>query len=96
MDFLKGGHLLLEALPRVVASVDRPLRITFAGDGVERSDWERQARRVKDQAQGLEIEFVGWLEGCKREALLADSDLLIMPSQWPEPFGLSGLEAGLQ
>jgi len=95
MDFLKGGHLLLEALPRVVASVDRPLRITFAGDGVERSDWERQARRVKDQAQGLEIEFVGWLEGCKREALLADSDLLIMPSQWPEPFGLSGLEAGL-
>ena len=95
MDLLKGGHLFLDALPLVAASVDRPLHVTFAGDGPERGDWERKARRVKDQAQGLEIEFVGWLEGCKREALLADSDLLIMPSQWPEPFGLSGLEAGL-
>ncbi|HLB88019.1 MAG TPA: glycosyltransferase family 4 protein [Terriglobales bacterium] len=95
MDFWKGGHLFLDALPRVAASLDRPLRVTFAGDGPERSAWESQAKRLKDQAQGLEIEFVGWLEGRQREALIADSDLLVMPSQWPEPFGLSGLEAGL-
>ncbi|OLE02708.1 MAG: hypothetical protein AUI36_43105 [Cyanobacteria bacterium 13_1_40CM_2_61_4] len=95
MEFLKGGHLFLDALPRVGTSLDRPLRVTFAGDGPERSAWERQAKHVRDQGQGLEIEFVGWLEGHKRESLLADSHLLVIPSQWPEPFGLSGQEAGL-
>jgi len=95
MDFLKGGHLFLDALPRVAASLDRPLCVIFAGDGPERSDWERQAKRVKDQAQGLDIEFVGWLEGRERESQLADSDLLVMASQLPEPFGLSGPEASL-
>lgn len=95
MDFWKGGHLFLDALPRVAACLDQPLRITFAGDGPERRAWERHAQRVKDQARGLDIEFVGWSEGREREALLADSDLLVMPSQWPEPFGLSGPEAGL-
>jgi glycosyltransferase involved in cell wall biosynthesis len=29
-------------------------------------------------------------------ALLDEADLLVMPSLWPEPFGLSGPEAGLQ
>ena len=93
MDYLKGGHLFLDALPQAAASLDRPLRVTFAGDGPARSDWERQAMRVKDQAQGLDIEFVGWLEGRQRESLFANCDLLVMPSQWPEPFGLSGPEA---
>jgi len=94
MDFLKGGCLFLSALPHVASSLDRPLRVIFAGDGPDRSAWESQAARSKDQSRGLEIKFVGWLEGDKREAVLADSDLLVMPSQWPEPFGLSGLEAG--
>jgi glycosyltransferase involved in cell wall biosynthesis len=93
MDLLKGGRILLDALPQVAASLDRPLRVTFAGDGPDRNAWERLAARAKSQNHGLEIEFLGWLEGQRREALLADSDLLVMPSQWPEPFGLSGLEA---
>lgn len=93
MDPLKGGQIFLDALPQVAASLDRPLRVTFAGDGPDRHAWEHLAARAKSQNHGLEIEFVGWLEGHRREALLADSDLLVMPSQWPEPFGLSGLEA---
>ena len=95
MDLLKGGRIFLDALPQVAASLDRPLRVTFAGDGPDRKAWEGLAAHVKSQDYGLEIEFLGWLEGQRREALLAGSDLLVMPSQWPEPFGLSGLEAGL-
>ena len=94
MDLLKGGRVFLDALPQVAASLDRPLRVTFAGDGPDRNAWERLAARVKFQDHGLEIEFVGWLQRRQSESLLANSDLLVMPSLWPEPFGLSGLEAG--
>ncbi len=94
MDRLKGGRIFLDALPQVAASLDRPLRVTFAGDGPDRNAWERLAARAKFQNHGLEIEFVGWLEGQQRDALLAGSDLLVIPSQWPEPSGRVGLEAG--
>ena len=95
MDRLKGGRILLDALPRIQASLGRPLHVVFAGDGPERETWEASARAVMSQHAGLEIEFNGWTEGPQLEALWAACDLLVVPSQWPEPFGLVGVEAGL-
>jgi len=95
MEYLKGGHLLLDALPRVCAELDRPVRVTFAGDGKQRAVWERQAARVLRECEDLSIEFAGWVTGKEREALWNDCDLLVVPSVWPEPFGLVGPEAGL-
>jgi glycosyltransferase involved in cell wall biosynthesis len=95
MDFLKGGRTFLEALPQVRAFLDRPLRVTFAGDGPDRQGWERQAEQVQAQNEGLQIEFVGWMNGSQRDSLFARCDLLVLPSLWPEPFGLVGPEAGL-
>jgi len=34
------------------------------------------------------VEFVGWADGQMREALWKTSHLLVVPSVWPEPFGL--------
>ena len=92
MEYLKGGHVFLDALPLVAAALDKPLRVTFAGDGSERPALERRAARIR--RPGLEIGFVGWVERRRIETLLEACDLLVVPSLWPEPFGLVGPEAG--
>jgi Glycosyltransferase len=96
MDALKGGRMLLDALPHVCASLDRPLRMTFAGDGPDREKWESTAAKIRTENERLTIAFTGWVEGREIEALMDNCDLLVMPSLWPEPFGLAGLEAGLR
>ena len=95
MDPLKGGELLIDALPQVCKALSCPVRVTFAGDGPERSAWERRGSLVQARSQDLEMEFVGWVNEQRRDALLSESHLLVLPSVWPEPFGLVGREAGL-
>jgi glycosyltransferase involved in cell wall biosynthesis len=92
MEHLKGAHVFLEALPQVVSRLGKRLRVTFAGDGRERQTLERKAARLRSPR--LEIEFTGWLEHTQVELLLKECDLLVVPSLWPEPFGLVGAEAG--
>lgn len=96
MHYLKGGQLFLDALPKVCAVLDRPLRATFAGDGPERATWERTAERTQAINRELSINFTGWVDQNQVDELLSESDLLVVPSVWPEPFGLVGLEAGLR
>lgn len=92
MEFLKGGSVFIDALPAIAAALDKPMRVTFAGDGRERRALERQAERVSGPE--LTIEFAGWVDRPRIEALLRNCDLLVVPSLWPEPFGLVGPEAG--
>ncbi len=94
MEALKGGRLLLDALPRVRAALGRPLRVVFAGDGRERTQWEERAAALHAADAELAIEFTGWVDSDGRAALFKQSDLLVVPSVWPEPFGQVGVEAG--
>jgi glycosyltransferase involved in cell wall biosynthesis len=93
MDRLKGGRVLLDALPPVRAGSGRALQLTFAGDGPVREPWERHARMVMSQAAGISVEFAGWLHQDALTLRLASTDVVVMPSLWPEPFGLVGPEA---
>jgi glycosyltransferase involved in cell wall biosynthesis len=95
MESLKGAHLFLAALPQVMANLERPVSVTFAGEGSERGKLERQAARLCGSYPGLAIEFTGWVNRNELEPLLTHCDLLVTPSLWPEPFGLVGPEAGL-
>jgi glycosyltransferase involved in cell wall biosynthesis len=95
MDKLKGGQVLLSSLPEVQTALGVPLTVTFAGDGPERRRWEKEARDLQSRVQDVRVRFVGWLEKQQLDSLYAEADLLVFPSQWPEPFGLTGLEAGL-
>ena len=95
MVALKGGDLLIEALPLAAARLKRSLVLTFAGDGPERSRWETQARSLCARNSALTVRFVGWLDGHSMTELINASDLLVIPSLWPEPFGLIGPEAGM-
>jgi glycosyltransferase involved in cell wall biosynthesis len=96
MEQLKGGHILLDALPEVQRALGKKVRVVFAGDGRKRTEWELQAEHLRRQHSALEIEFVGWLDQSQLDLLLDQSDLMVVPSLWPEPFGMTGPEAGLR
>ena len=96
MDPLKGGEELLRACAIAHTRLNAPLRLTLAGDGTERGHWEDVAREVGGRHEGLSIRFTGWLGPVGVARLLATADILVMPSLWPEPFGLIGQEANRQ
>jgi glycosyltransferase involved in cell wall biosynthesis len=86
---LKGVAELLRAIPLAEKQLGRPLALTVAGDGPERKRLEDLAAQNR-----LRVEFAGWMGGVRKKKLIAQADLLIVPSLWPEPFGLVGIEAG--
>jgi glycosyltransferase involved in cell wall biosynthesis len=94
MTGLKGGLILIDALTPVASALERPIRLIFVGDGPERERWEQRARLAQAASSYLQIEFTGWLDPSRVDELMRDSDLLVVPSTWPEPFGLVGPEAG--
>jgi glycosyltransferase involved in cell wall biosynthesis len=85
----KGGHLLIPALARARAALGRALSLVVAGEGPARSELAAMA-----QAHGVPATFTGWLGGEALARELRSADLLAVPSVWPEPFGLVGVEAG--
>jgi glycosyltransferase involved in cell wall biosynthesis len=91
MEALKGGHILLQALEQLDPAIRRQVVVTFAGDGRERAAWEARAATL---AGDCDIRFTGWLSPGERAEMLHASDLLVVPSLWPEPYGLVGPEAG--
>ena len=94
MDRLKGGSELLQSLPDVIRRLMRPVQLTFAGDGPARSAWETEAAALCRVEPDIHVTFRGWLTSDVLDVLYAESDLLVLPSLWPEPLALVGLEAG--
>jgi glycosyltransferase involved in cell wall biosynthesis len=88
MTSLKGGDVLIRAVARASADLGRPIRLVMAGDGPQRTEWQQQAVNLEVAA-----DFPGWLDSPARMTLLAEAAVLAVPSIWPEPFGLVGLEA---
>jgi glycosyltransferase involved in cell wall biosynthesis len=88
MTPLKGGDLLIEAIAQASRRLSRPLRLTLGGDGPERERWQALAVRL-----GVDARFPGWLDAAGRDAAIRRATLVAVPSVWPEPFGLAGLEA---
>jgi glycosyltransferase involved in cell wall biosynthesis len=86
---LKGANYLIEAIPRASEKIGRPLTLTIAGDGPERHRLQQLADRF-----GVTAEFTGWIHSERKLDVMRQADLLVMPSVWPEPFGLGGIEAG--
>jgi glycosyltransferase involved in cell wall biosynthesis len=92
LDRLKGCGLLIEALPAIRAGLGRAVHLIVAGDGPDRGRCEQMAGgiRVRD---AIDVTFRSWVGADERSQLLADAEALVLPSVWPEPYGLSGLEA---
>ncbi len=85
----KGAVRAIQALARCQRSLgDRKLSLTMAGEGPELERCLRLSARL-----GVQCDFPGWVNAEQRLSLLRNADVLIVPSQWPEPFGLVGVEA---
>ncbi|HLB45259.1 MAG TPA: glycosyltransferase family 4 protein, partial [Candidatus Limnocylindrales bacterium] len=82
----KGLHTLLAA----VATIDRPWTLLVAGDGMDRPYAVRVAQRL-----GLadRVRFLGWLDRDDVARCYAEAAVVALPSLWPEPFAIVGLEA---
>jgi len=81
----------LEPLLQAVAGIDAQLTVT--GDG-----WSRRASEAIARELGIaaRVRFTGWKNG---EALVGEyhrCNVVVVPSLWPEPFGIVGLEAMAQ
>jgi glycosyltransferase involved in cell wall biosynthesis len=95
MTTLKGGALLIDAVPHAARMLGHPLKLVLAGDGPERFAWQRRADSIRETSPNVDFEFAGWLGGGLLERLYGASDVLVVPSLWPEPSALVGREAGL-
>jgi len=82
----KGVDLLLHALARV----REPWDLVLAGDGNARDRLQRLSSRL-----GLSdrVRFPGFLASGDLPALYRQARIVAVPSRWPEPFGMVGLEA---
>jgi glycosyltransferase involved in cell wall biosynthesis len=91
---LKGGGILLRALPSVTQRLRQSVELIMAGEGPAKAQWEEQARILCAHNPFISVKFTGWLEHADLKKLIAACDLLVVPSLWPEPFGMIGPEAG--
>lgn len=90
MTRIKGGGVLVRAVAHATRLLGKPVRLIFAGNGPAEVRWRELARRM-----GVPATFHGWVTGTERVRLLRSASLVAVPSLWPEPFGLVGLEAAV-
>ena len=88
MTRLKGGDVLVRAVAVANRVLGTPVRLVFAGEGPEQRHWRELARALDVTAS-----FPGWVTGAGRSELVRGASIVAVPSVWPEPFGLVGLEA---
>src|SRR5215471_14815334 len=92
MTTLKGPEVLLSAARYAGTLLGRRLHVVMAGEGPARARVEALARGDEMQ-KFVALECPGWVDPPGRSALFARASVVAVPSLWPEPFGLVGLEA---
>lgn len=85
----KNIESLLDAWPRVLEHVPGA-RLTIAGKG--EGEYVRSLKKRSYQLGCGQVKFAGFVEGEAKKALLADSDLFVLPS-FQENFGVAVMEA---
>jgi glycosyltransferase involved in cell wall biosynthesis len=88
MTDLKIRSHAVDAVARAASRLGRQLTLVAVGDGPARLVVERRARRL-----GVPATFHPWLEPEERNRWFRRAEILVVPSTWPEPWGLVGLEA---
>lgn len=88
VEYVKGWHVLLEAVPRVLACCPQT-RFVVAGNG-----GELEHLRCRAGALGIasQVSFTGSISDEERDRLYRVADAAVFPSLY-EPFGIVALEA---
>ena len=90
----KGLATVLEALATTTS--DRPLEFRIAGVVEDPEYWSRcqmLARNARAQRRGLRIAYLGHVDYDAIDRQLCESDIVVVPSLWPEPLGAVAAEA---
>lgn len=82
----KGVDLLIRAL----ALCARPITLTIVGSGNARPALEALVRSLKLDER---VTFAGWASRDELAVAYRDARVVVVPSRWPEPFGMVGVEA---
>ncbi|WP_338875062.1 glycosyltransferase family 4 protein [Spirosoma sp. SC4-14] len=85
----KGVSVLLQSLAKLRQRTDLMPTLTIIGDGPERSLLEKQ---VHDLGLHQQVQFAGVLQGKTLVEELNQSQILLIPSVYEEPFGIVALE----
>ncbi len=80
----KGPDLLIEA----ARLIDRPFRLRIVGSGPLEADLRK---KVKDYGLTDKVIFEGAVENSY--LFIERADIIAVPSRWPEPFAMVGIEA---
>ncbi len=87
-----AGRIVEPKGPQVLIRAARDVDAEFVlcGEG-----WRVQAMRRLAERLGVaeRVKFRGWLEADELARELAEASIVVLPSVWPEPFGLVGIEA---
>jgi glycosyltransferase involved in cell wall biosynthesis len=89
LNWEKGVDLLLHAFARVLAR-HGAARLRILGGGARQADLEGLAERL---GIGKAVSFEGRVPFAEVEAALHQAWALVAPSIWPEPLGLTAIEA---
>lgn len=81
----KGFGAAIEALRYMPEAVT----LTIAGDGPMRAELEQMAAR---EAPGR-VRFLGYVPPSRLGEVYDSASVVVVPSHWPEPFGMVGIEA---
>lgn len=90
----KGLAILIEALGLMGSTA--PIDLRIAGPIENPAYWRFCQRLLRDavaQNAGLRVSTLGHLDYAGTDDLLRRSDIVAVPSQWPEPLGCIALEA---
>ncbi len=91
----KGAHLMLRAIADAGLGSDAEVKVVGSSahrPGLPLSDYE-QGLRTMAHDLGLVVRFIPFCAQGEVAGHLRDSDIVCVPSVWPEPFGMAALEA---
>jgi glycosyltransferase involved in cell wall biosynthesis len=80
----KGVDILIAAAAEVDAD------FVICGEGRQLDELRKLARRLDVERR---IQFKGWMDADQLADEFADAAVVVVPSVWPEPFGIVGIEA---
>ena len=86
MEAEKGFQHLFEALPLL----DEPVVLELVGDGPFRKELEAMARQAPPRHRAV---ITPWAPRERLTGVFSRARVVAIPSTWPEPFGIVGIEA---
>jgi glycosyltransferase involved in cell wall biosynthesis len=88
----KGVHTLLRAVGRLKAGGRHDFHLNIAGTGVPAYRAELASILEEEGLSGW-VTFIGQIPHGRMTSVYQDHHVLVFPSEWEEPFGLSHVEA---